>query len=301
MLSRTIIFTFFIYSVLTTMGAERNKLLYWINNYNPDKIINSPFEYVILDFSKDGSMEEAITQAKLKGIKQGRPDRTVLAYLSIGEAEDYRWYWQKDWKPGVCIPLWDGEPKFLGPANIYWPDNYIIDYRSAEWKKIVFSYLDIIIAQGFDGVYLDRVDAYELLKDAYGVENSRQEMEKFVMEISSYARKKNPAFKIFIQNAEKLALEEDDSGRLNRDFLRAIDGIGREETFYIGSQRRSEEEIHQVARFLEIFRNNNKTVFTIDYPPLNEQKTINWIYNQAQMRGFIEYCGPVELDKMIVY
>jgi cysteinyl-tRNA synthetase len=85
----------------------------------------------------------------------------VVAYLSIGEAERYRYYWQRAWdanrdgRPDAAAPSW------LGHENPDWPGNYKVKYWDPAWQKIVFEYVDKIAAQGFDGVYLDIIDAYE--------------------------------------------------------------------------------------------------------------------------------------------
>ena len=77
--------------------------------------------------------------------------------MSIGEAEDYRYYWQPEWsrKP----PLW------LYEENPDWKGNYKVKYWDENWQKIIFgennSYLDKILNCGFDGVYLDIIDAFE--------------------------------------------------------------------------------------------------------------------------------------------
>ncbi len=89
--------------------------------------------------------------------KPGGGDRIVLCYMSIGEAEDYRWYW---------VPSWAADPpSWLGPENPDWPGNYLVEYWDPEWQAIIYgspdAYLDRIIAAGFDGVYLDKVDSFE--------------------------------------------------------------------------------------------------------------------------------------------
>ncbi|MBD3286479.1 hypothetical protein GF359_07950, partial [candidate division WOR-3 bacterium] len=49
--------------------------------------------------------------------------------------------------------------------NPDWKGNYLVRYWEEEWKAIIFgtdsSYLDAVINQGFDGVYLDKIDSYE--------------------------------------------------------------------------------------------------------------------------------------------
>ncbi|MBQ5572035.1 MAG: endo alpha-1,4 polygalactosaminidase, partial [Bacteroidales bacterium] len=79
--------------------------------------------------------------------------RMVIAYMSIGEAEDYRYYWQAEWKRG--------NPSWLDKENPKWKGNYKVKYWKSEWQEIIFDYLSRITNAGFDGVYLDIIDAFE--------------------------------------------------------------------------------------------------------------------------------------------
>lgn len=95
--------------------------------------------------------------------KPGGARRQVLAYLSIGEAEDYRHYWRDQWS--TAPPAW------LGPENPHWPGNFRVRYWHPDWQSIIMGHsdssLDQILAQGFDGVYLDIIDAYEYYEQAH--------------------------------------------------------------------------------------------------------------------------------------
>jgi cysteinyl-tRNA synthetase, unknown class len=102
--------------------------------------------------------EEPLTQKdvdRLK-LKKNGGKRLVLAYMSIGEAEDYRYYWQDAWE--------DNPPKWLGKENVQWKGNYLVKYWDKQWHPYILggdqSYLTKILAAGFDGVYLDIVDAF---------------------------------------------------------------------------------------------------------------------------------------------
>ena len=103
------------------------------------------------------------TAADLTGLKVkangGR--RLVLCYVSIGEAEDYRFYWKKDWKPG--------SPAFLGKENPQWKHNFAVKYWEPAWQTIFLggkeSYLSKVQAAGFDGIYLDKVDEFEWFEE----------------------------------------------------------------------------------------------------------------------------------------
>lgn len=114
------------------------------------------YDLLIMDFFFDG---EPYTLAEVEELrsKQNGGKRMVIAYMSIGEAEDYRYYWQ---------PEWDSDPpSWLRGENPHWEGNYKVEYWDPLWQQIIFgtdsSYLDRILDAGFDGVYLDIIDAFE--------------------------------------------------------------------------------------------------------------------------------------------
>ncbi|MCF0041372.1 endo alpha-1,4 polygalactosaminidase [Dyadobacter fanqingshengii] len=87
--------------------------------------------------------------------------RLVICYMSIGEAEDYRYYWQENWTKNP--------PEWIAAENPDWPGNYKVKYWNEEWQGLIYknqhSYLNKIIAAGFDGVYLDIIDAFEYFEE----------------------------------------------------------------------------------------------------------------------------------------
>jgi cysteinyl-tRNA synthetase len=98
-------------------------------------------------------------------VKPGGARRLVVCYLSIGEAETYRYYWDPDWDRNRDGRPDRGAPVWLALENPSWRGNYKVRYWDAGWRAILFgspgSYLDQIISRGFDGVYLDIIDAFE--------------------------------------------------------------------------------------------------------------------------------------------
>jgi cysteinyl-tRNA synthetase len=120
----------------------------------------SRFDLVVLDYSFDGSEAMEFTPEEISSLKNNLRGK-VLAYLSIGEAEDYRWYWREEWDANHDGQPDPGAPEWLGEENPDWLGNYKVRYWYAGWQEIIFAYLDRILGQGFDGIYLDLVDAYE--------------------------------------------------------------------------------------------------------------------------------------------
>lgn len=105
----------------------------------------------------------ALTPAQIDELRS-KPNgsrRLVIAYMSIGEAEDYRFYWQPSWD--------DNPPSWLADENPDWDGNYKVRYWDPAWQAIIYgspsAYLDRIIMAGFDGVYLDIIDAFEYFED----------------------------------------------------------------------------------------------------------------------------------------
>ena len=81
--------------------------------------------------------------------------------MSIGEAEDYRFYWDDSWSTG--------DPVWLDRENPNWAGNFKVRYWEDEWQEIVLSgansYLGGILSAGFDGVYLDIIDGFEYFEN----------------------------------------------------------------------------------------------------------------------------------------
>lgn len=103
-------------------------------------------------------MSEILTNEDLGLIKnkENGGSRLIIGYMSIGEAEDYRYYWQEDWEPG--------NPDWIVAENPDWEGNFKVKYWDQGWKSHIYgdteSYLQKILDAGFDGVYLDIIDAF---------------------------------------------------------------------------------------------------------------------------------------------
>ncbi|MBC8342352.1 MAG: endo alpha-1,4 polygalactosaminidase, partial [Bacteroidetes bacterium] len=137
--------------------------LYLINeeNYGTkqeflEAVSTTNYDLIIMDlYHKDVAFTATeITQLKTK-LNGGK--RLVVCYMSIGEAEDYRYYWQQTWNTDNTI--------WLETENPDWPGNYKVRYWETDWQNIIFgndnSYLKKIMDAGFHGVYLDIIDAFE--------------------------------------------------------------------------------------------------------------------------------------------
>lgn len=113
------------------------------------------YDLVVIDAYFQDELLTSADVTSLKTKKNGGK-RLVLAYMSIGEAEDYRYYWDKEWETNP--------PEWLTEENPYWEGNYKVKYWDQDWQQYIYgnedSYLSKIISSEFDGVYLDIIDAF---------------------------------------------------------------------------------------------------------------------------------------------
>jgi cysteinyl-tRNA synthetase len=257
--------------------------LYQLQHADPERIGYTAFDLVVVTLSAAGSSTEVIPA--LKHSPGG--EKIVLCYMSIGQAENYRFYWQRDWA--------QNPPEWLDEGDTVWAGDYWVRYWHPDWQQIIFgspeSYLDRIIAQGFDGVYLDRVDAYVYYQER-GRQHAAQEMVDFILKFTEYARKQKPGFGVFPQNAEEL-------GVMYPDYLEAMTGIGVEDLYY-GYPRDHEPSpadwtVEREA-ILDQWVNAGKLVLTIDYTARPEQ--IADAYSRALQHGYVPYVTDRSLGRL---
>lgn len=264
-----------------------NDFAYQLQNADLNAIGKTKFDLVVIDYSRDGSEGKRFSAediSKLKNSEGGK--KIVLSYISIGEAESYRSYWKPEWEKSP--------PAWLGPENPEWKGNYKVKYWDRDWQAIVFKYLDKIIEAGFDGAYLDIIDAYEFWgpggESDLNRKTAEQEMVDFVKAIAKYCRetKGKKPFGIFPQNGDPLAS--------HKDYVDVVTGIGREDTWYEGNKKHSDEHTSEILRNLDVFKKAGKLVLVIDYP--TQKKPIDDFYSMARSKGFVPYATTRPLDKL---
>ncbi|MBU6998658.1 MAG: endo alpha-1,4 polygalactosaminidase [Theionarchaea archaeon] len=294
-----------------------------------DRIAASQYDLVVLDFissesdSTDYPMEDVIMR-----LHQSSRAKLVLAYIDIGEAESYRTYWQPHWHVGD--PAW-----IVGGDPDGWEDNYPVAFWYEEWRSVWLGedgYLQRIIDAGFDGIYLDWVEAYSdenviARAEKEGV-NPLQEMIRFINDINLFTRSKDPAFIIIGQNAAELAVYD--------EYLSLIDAIAQEQIWFDGGAENdppgdcplpltefdvdTDEYRSSLSRgcrdyydsypdgtlhtsseeyvtFLLVAKSKGKLIFTVDYA--QDPANIAWVYNTARSLGFIPFVSCRALDMWV--
>ena len=313
---------------------------YQLQKPDAEEIARSPYDLVVIDYSKTGEDEEAFSADDIQRM-QVKPDgsrRIVLAYLSVGEAESYRYYWNHDWAeplrviaegeiaedtdeakekrsaaakdakattparrayPGVKLRTLHvprlSAPVWLGRENDTWVGNFLVRYWEKSWQDIIFgsktAYLDRIMAAGFDGVFLDRVDAFTGVADERAT--GKAEMVQFVTSLSTYARKLKSDFVIMPQNGEDLLTDP--------SYLGAVDAIAKEDLLYghpNEGQANPPPGITMSLDRLAIATAAGKPVFVVEY--LLVRDTAEKIRAELAGKRMIPYFGVRSLDRLVL-
>jgi cysteinyl-tRNA synthetase len=225
----------------------------WLQDANVAALVDSTYDVVVIDYSRDGSDAAAYSPQEIQSIKDS--GKLVLAYLSIGEAEDYRFYWQSGWETG--------SPSFIGQENPDWPGNYKVEYWvPGWWDQALAPYLERILSAGFDGVYLDIVDAYYYWgEEGYGFKKSARRMIDLVTKIAEYCRSQSgDSFIVCPGNA--LGILDDAPATNVTQYLLTMDAVGVESLIYnIWSP---EDQAYRIEKLKEIAA-AGKLIFNVEY------------------------------------
>jgi cysteinyl-tRNA synthetase len=157
-----------------TLAQARNFLFLINPEAYPDKgrflsaLRRTNYDLIVIDAFVDGPRgPQWLDAEEIRSLKRkpGGGRRLVICYFSIGEAEDYRYYWERNWDRNRDGQPDAGAPQWLAGENPNWKGNYKVRYWDDGWQAILFgsveSYLDQILTRDFDGVYLDIIDAFE--------------------------------------------------------------------------------------------------------------------------------------------
>jgi cysteinyl-tRNA synthetase len=265
---------------------------YQLQGLDPTALARTPYDVLVIDYSRDGTDAAALTAAQVAALKS-KPDggkRLVLSYLSIGEAEDYRFYWRTywGWLWGLFAPSWRSK------HNAEWRGNYAVRYWEDGWQRIIVgpgnSYLDRILKAGFDGVYLDKIDS-SIEAVAKSNPEARGQMIAFVARIAERGRKERKGFLVVPQNGAELLM---DSG-----YRAVIDGLGKEDLLY-GEEKSGEpnkpDSIAKQTRLLHMLTADGKPVLAVEY--IDKADEIAAARKRLVELGFVPHFADRALDQM---
>lgn len=166
-------------------------------------------------------------------------------------------------------------PSWLAEENPDWEGNFRVKYWQPGWQKIMLPVIGDAMERGFDGIYLDIVDAFETWEfdgkdwidnrpNAETNQTYRRDMVDWVRAIATRARELNPEALVIPQNGSQLLNHE--------DFLSTISGIGIEDLFSIGDKKQPASHSKGILSQLKPLSAAGKPALVIEYPkkPANQ-------------------------------
>ena len=315
-------------------GSSLDEVTHWfyfldvnLHDDTIDAITESTYDMVVFDFipSEENNTDFHMAQVVDTWHRAEHP-KLVIAYIDIGQAESFRTYWQPEWEIGSPEWIVSGDPDG-------WEGNYPVAYWWEDYQSIWLGqdgYLQAILDAGFDGIYLDWVEAYSnesiIAKAKEDGVDPRQQMILWVGSMAGFARAQDPNFIVIGQNAAELVESE--------QYAAIIDAISQEQTWFDGGANndppgdcplpRTDADIEtedyedslsracfklyeefpdstlhvssdEYLYYLEMARDRGLTVFTIDYAL--EPENVDWVYETSRSYGFIPFTSSRPLNE----
>jgi len=274
-----------------------------------DRLAYAPFDMVVLDPVQTQRGRETFPMGRW--VARLRKSKLVLAYVNVGQAEDYRSYWRPHWR----APTKDqrGSPSYLLTVDPDgWPGNYPVAYWDPRWQAVLWGSDSAAVNQaidaGFDGVYLDWVLGHEdptvaqVAREA-GVD-PHLAMAEMIRDLRAYARSRNPDFLVIAQNAASLA-------EYVPEFVAWVDGVAQESISFGGESnvpwedprsgdvptpRTGDWSTETLLRQLRPYVSAGKPVFTIDY--CTDPDNAEVARTNSRSRGCIPFVTRTPLDRL---
>jgi len=249
--------------------------MYVLQGVKPEVVAAAPFDVKVVDiYNDDGQM---FTPAEVKQMGGGPGQALLLGYFSLGEAENYRDYFS-------TIPS-----AALGPKDPNWAGDYEVAFWTPEWKAVAEAYIDRMVKAGYDGVYFDVVDEFQLpwaQKNAPGGDAAGA-MQKLVQDLSAYAKAQVPTFKVWVNGAEELLTD--------KKYVDSIDGLFKENLFYNddGSAKQSAADTQASLDLLKIAQNAGKDVVAIEY--VTGAQKVDDVHAKSSAAGMGSYVAKLDL------
>ncbi|MFH1416552.1 MAG: endo alpha-1,4 polygalactosaminidase [Elusimicrobiota bacterium] len=204
-----------------------------------------------------------------------------FAYLSIGEAESYREYWDIIKNEG-----------FILEENPEWKGNYYVDITAPAWSDLIISrVIPGIISKGFDGLFLDTIDTVDILKEKFPVGEPEKHMAEFIKKI----KETFPGLKLISNNG--FSVLEEIAGYVD---IFLCEDIYMMPDFEKGGYKDvpAEDREYKVDILKNVSARTGKPVLVIDYLPEDDIKRKKETSRKIRKLGFKPYIAQKELDRI---
>ena len=263
-----------------------------------DNLVASKYGMLVVEPTRtEKGLKGFDTKGMVSRIKKS--GKIVLAYVNIAEAENWRHYWtwsmtnRKTW-PGYII---SGDPDG-------WVGDYPVAFWKAAWQKLLFAkIIDETLTDGFDGIYMDWVGAFDedivTARAKVDKVNAHKEMVKLLGKIRTYTRAKHKDFLIIQQNAVEL--------HKGYEYVKGyVDGISEEAVWFDGTSfdnwadkkgmdiKTPIADTKNYIQNLKVYQKAGKRVFVLEYAVKYKKTALKL----AAANGFVGFCSRRALSRL---
>ncbi|MEZ5398555.1 MAG: endo alpha-1,4 polygalactosaminidase [Bryobacteraceae bacterium] len=211
--------------------------------------------------------------------------KLLLGYLSIGEAEKTRPYFDALRRDGVLVE-----------ENPDWKGAWRLDMRDRKWRwRVVHQLVPSLQRMGFDGVFLDTADVAAHLESRDPVRFAG--MKKAAVELVREIRARHPRIRIMLNRGFDLL--PDLTGEI--DFVLAESTRARYDFAAKVYRRAPDEEYARSAALLReaVAKAPSLSVYTLDYWDPADSAGVAAIYREQRANGFAPYVSTILLDRIV--
>lgn len=230
---------------------------YNLKDIDLDILMKKNIDMVVIDLSIN---DKNITKEQIQKLKDS--EKVVIAYVSLGEAEDYREYWKDEWKTN--------KPSWIGNESKLWKGNFQVkELMSKEWTDISKSILTKTKELGFDGILVGGI-------------STNDQVNLYIARVTEFVKKNDSNFKVYVQDY------------FSNDIIDTIDGVVKQGLSYslFGVANKNLEKDIEVLKSIS---SKGKKVFVIEFVTGTKWDIAK---KKIDENNFIGVNGPLELNKV---
>ncbi|XP_055347361.1 uncharacterized protein TM_1410-like [Paramacrobiotus metropolitanus] len=181
-----------------------------MSNCTYDTLLNNPHNILIVDPDDVRLTAEQNEELKYQG-------KLVLAYVSVGQAEEFRAYWSDEEIDNEQV-----EEIYIRDDPTY-PDGKVVRYWNPVWRDMLIDYMmNNVIPYNYSGVFLDYLGNYEQFPER---PTAAADMVQLARSVADAVREHDQLGLVVVHGAAKLWDENDRMKKF-------VDGLSEENVWY---------------------------------------------------------------------
>jgi polysaccharide biosynthesis protein PelA len=212
-------------------------------------------------------------------------EKIILGYLSLGEVERYRFYYQEALDAGLLLE-----------ENKNWPHSFMVDVRNPLWAKIVIEkIIPSILTEKFKGLFFDTLDNALFLEEKDPVKYKG--MVQAAGELVEAIRRHYP--NIYLMTNRAYFLLPDIGDKINSILAESVytSYDFKKKKYFFVEEKEYKETVSTLKKITQ--KHKNLTVYSLDYWYPEKKEEIKKIYKKERENGFIPYVGTIHLDVIV--